>query len=354
MRKQFLLLPGFLALLLFGACRKETSPAQQHPAHAEAIARVNGWLDARQAESNEPQSRTLQALRDKLELSALWFEELDHGEKLIIVPVKPGLETLYKTGKQPVNLLLLIRNEAGAIRKGNIVQYVADNGQAGIPPHTFFKFYNEEPLETDAVFSFLTLTGQLVYEIKYKDGKAYSFGIASPRAAGTAVTGPIPDPIGPPPVCIDWFLVTTYYYADGTTEQTEEYLYTTCESGGGGGGGSSSENEPELEELVGPAQIDWIVSESPTWRVWSIELLSGIKVPGEAAGGHFTSVSNKKTLLEGSNYNWTEGNANISIHPVTPQIAVSSVSGLVSANNGSWNQFVPSRHRIFVFSKVFK
>lgn len=329
MRKQ-LLLPGLLAILLFTGCRKETPSFQQDAVHSEAISKVNTWLDKQSATGNGMQARSIQALRDKLEFTGLWFEELNQGEKLIVVPVGTGLETLYNKGKHPVNVLLLIQNTAGAIRKGNIVQYLPENGASGIARNTFFRFYNDKPLETDATFSFLTLTGRLLYEMKYKDGKMNSFGMATPKNAGTAVTGPVQDPIGPAPVCTDWYLVTTYFYADGTTEQTEEYLYTTCEAGGGGGGGNGNGNDNEAPVFLS-AQKDWRVAQNTygLWFVVSNEQFNGVKVPGELGGGHFTGMAHlTSAIISISNdYTWQELGATASFNAT---IATSTVSGKVT------------------------
>lgn len=346
MRKQFLL-PGFLAILLFfTTCRKDNSSSKQD-LHAETVAKIDHWLDAQVSASNEAAANLVQKLKDQLDLTGLRFETLNRGEQLIIIPVRPGFQTLYRAVGQPVNVLLLILDNTAAIRKGNIVQYRAENGQAVIPSGTFFKFYNNQPLEADAAFSFLSLTGRLLHEIGYKEGNVNSFGMATARAVATAVNGPVQDPIGPAPVCTDWYLVTTYYYADGSTEQTEEFLYTTCESGGGGGG-NGSENE---EAMLLSAQADWIVAESQVWKVWSTEQFTGVKVPGELGGGHFKSITHSNVVINARAFNWTLSGAVVSLS--TPQIATSGVSGIVRANDGSYSEFIPTKYQIFTFSQIF-
>lgn len=331
MRKQTFLLPGLLLLAAcFFGCKKESSQTI-NPLLSQTIDKINTWLDAQTSATDENKNDRLQALRDKLEFTGLRFEELNRGEKLIVVPVKAGLETLYNKGKHPATVLLLVQNAAGIIQKGEIIQYLSENGREGvdIPANTFYKFYHSEKLPIDGRFSFLNLTGRLLYEIGFKNGRVKSFGVVRSGTSTTAVNGPPQDPIGPAPVCIDWYLVTTYYYADGTTEQTEDYLYTTCENSSGGGGGNG--NEDEDLSLVETKPKDWIVEQSSYgfWFIISIEEFTAVKIPTRRDGGYFIRATHKRSdiVAVSPEYTWQEYTA---IVDFAGPAAKSKVSGKVT------------------------
>lgn len=266
MRKQissFAFLFLFATVIFFNSCKKQDSPNFTDKA---AIAKVSSWLGNQKSTATESNSLKIQQLEDKLDYAHLYFEKFRDDESFIVVPVKEGLETMNNKDKHPVSALLLIENQSGKIRRGNIVQYIPEQrpASAGIPKNSLFKIFDAEKFDVNAQFSFLTITDRLVYEVKYKDSNIVSSGVARAGRSATSFTinTPPQDPIGPPPLCngTDWYLVTTYYYEDGSTSQTEEFLYNTCEpiSGGSGGGGNGNDTEFEYE-MWKYADLTWDV-----------------------------------------------------------------------------------------------
>jgi hypothetical protein len=336
----------FVSTLFFTTCKKQDSPLHDQP----ITAKVNAWLNGQKSGTDENRNTSIQKLADKLDYTHLRFEELREGERFIVVPIKEGLETINNAGRHPVSALLLIENKSGTIRRGNIVQYIPAKVQpdAGIPVNSFFKIFNAGLPDEDAQFCFLTITGRLLYQVNYKDGRQYSTGVT--QAGATIVNSPPQALISPAPVCTDWYLVTTYYYADGSTEQTEQYLYTTCEPGSGGG----EANDIEYEfATVKP--VNWNVARNPkgvTGEIKSFERIKGKRVPSEPLGGHFISIVHQGSecnfcaTMEPSNI-WIEEFNTVSI--VSPHKATSYVAGML---NYDGDRYYPSNRQVWSFSEI--
>jgi hypothetical protein len=203
-------------------------------------------------------------------------------------------------------------SQQGLITKGNIIQFIAEPGKSrSIPENSFSKIFNYQKLDCDGQFAVLSLSDKFLYQMKYEDGSLHSVGVAEPKKHSTAANGPDPDPIGPAPICTDWYLVTTYYYLDGTTEQTEQYLYTTCESSGGGGGSGGGSNDIEYEyEAI--QEKTWKVYTFPDgiYSVNSLERIKGKKVIGNPDGGYFTGISHMADGCNASNGVWVASDWN--------------------------------------------
>ncbi|MEI9944859.1 MAG: hypothetical protein WDN26_11625 [Chitinophagaceae bacterium] len=232
--------------------------------------------------------------------------------------------------KHSVNALLLIETSSGNIRKGNIVQYIPDQEQAtSIQKNSFSKIFNGENFDLDAQFSFLTILDKLSYQVKYKDGYMQSSGIVKPGSSVVPNTPP-QDPIGPAPVCTDWYLVTTYYYLDGSTSQTEDYVFTTCEpSGGGGGGGGDGNGNDGTVSLP----IEWWPAEAAIWALKSSEFVTGEKNASEPGGGHFTGIVHQgEQLITGSGIaTWEKLSANA--WKFSTSLVKANVNGKVTFTN---------------------
>ena len=216
------------------------------------------------------------------------------------MPINEKFKALKIVDKSSIPNLVLVLNRAGDIRKGNVVLFRPDNQPlcAEVPDNTFHDILNKGTVTTNGLFQFLGVAGQWKYQLDYKNGKLYSFGLVEQKDKPVNAAGRI-DEI----VCIDWYLVTTYYYEDGTTSQTSEYLGTTCNGECGNPmyqslcpDGSSSSNDYEYETARDRA---WHVASTigdslnPTgagYGINAIERFRGKRISSEPQGGHFTSI----------------------------------------------------------------
>jgi hypothetical protein len=296
--KNFILSPGMFFLLIiflvFNSCKKDAS--KKH-VDKETVAKVNSWLNNQKPISQPNKSANVDLLGNNLDFSNLRSEELNNGEQFLIIPLKKNFQTIKNIDKNSIPELVLILDRTGSIRKGNIVLYIPENNQSRkeVPDNAFNKIFNDKSPDGNGQFRFLSVTGRRLYQLDYKDGRLYSWGIIQSKTNGnnTVNGGTTTNSV----TCIDWYLVTTYYYPDGTTQQTSDYVGTTCygcdneeiESfcPDGGTGGNQETNEP-----VGPKQLSWVVKEAQNgwWYVSSAEEVSGMKTD-PIGGGYFTSIT---------------------------------------------------------------
>jgi hypothetical protein len=147
-------------------------------------------LNNEKSKATKDRPAKIQSLQDNLVFSGLRFEELNEGERLILIPVGKYFKSVNNKDNNPFNYLLLILDKTNNIRKGNIVQYVTPDGKTAtaVPTNTFYKFYNLKILGCDGKFTFLTITDDLLYEMKYEKGslKTYSEVNQKQNASGKA------------------------------------------------------------------------------------------------------------------------------------------------------------------------
>lgn len=357
MRKHSFFLPVALlaTALFFTACNKQD--AESKPGSLDnplMTSKVHAWLDSKQS-ANAPRNERVRTIRENLDFSQLFTEELNEKEKLIVIPIKSGFVANTNKADRPVNYLVLVMDKGGDINKGNLVQYIPENKQAGTPlPHdAFFLLYNAEDVTTDGRFVLLSIFDRFLFEASYKDGQRVSFAEMRPKdkqrntAAKEAKT------------CIDWYLITTYYYLDGTREIREEYLYTTCSDSScqpnelcdefeGGTGGA---NFVDYQYEVGKTK-EWTVFTNPVsgiGEVKSIERLKGRRVSTEPEGGHFTGIRHYWSSCNFC-YNeddvWLEQDNQVS---AAGQTATSYTSGRLQFNG---NAYYPFNTKSWSFSEV--
>lgn len=302
-------------LVFLNGCQKEKSSGHSSPEN-QSGKKVNAWLDSN-ISGNTLRNERIKALKDNLDISKLSVEDLDQGEKMIIVPLKRGFVSNINKETDPINNLLLFVDKNGSIRKGNIVQYIPDTGgsHSSVPANTFYAIFNDKPVEASGRYTYLSIFDKFQYEMQYQNGSVLSFGIMKSKDK---------EPGGSDrenQLCIDWYLITTYYYADGTTHTDEEFIGTSCygsclpgelcdeldptEVGGNGG----SDGIVDVSKAV-----NWVVAESEglTWHVKSYETLYGIKIPNEQS--KFTNITHVtstlfNTLGSGTTAIWQQLNA---------------------------------------------
>jgi len=175
---------------------------------------------------------------------------------------------------------------------------------------------------------------------------SYSFAQSKPKGKIANIDQ---DPIGPAPICTDWYLVTI----DLNTGEviSEEYLFTTCESSGGGGGGSGG--NPEEPPVGLTTQVDWTVVQNTSglWKIVSTERISGIKDASWPGGGHFTAITHlSSALIATSEHQWVESNT-VTVGNDGGAV-YSYISGVITFPNTS-QKFVPTTSHGWTFPEVF-
>ena len=255
MRKTFLL-PSMLwaAMFLFFSCQKEKKSIDQNS--SELQSKINLWLDEQNITSNITKRNNIQSLKINLELSKVRFERLGQNEQFLVVPI---LEEYKKTGKfeknSIINLLLVI-DELGNIKRGNISEFIPESSSRmdKLPSNTFYSLYNNYDLEFDGTFRFLSVTGRWLHQFGMKNGKLSSIGIVKSK-----IDAPNTVSVSRVNTCTVYWWVTEYFNSDGEIIRvTEQYIGMVCTNDdcadpnnamlcpdgvGGSGGGTGGESE---------------------------------------------------------------------------------------------------------------
>ena len=247
-------------------------------------------------------------------MGSLWMEELRRGEKFVIVPVRKTFASKHNVGKALSTYCLFILNKEGELRKGNIVQYLSEDGKGKpLPANSFYRIYNFRDMEANGKFVYLSVADHLQYQYTYKEGKLWAYGeVQKGKGNNTATTQRTAG-------CIDWYEVTTYYYPDESNYTEEYYLYTTCGScdpnqpqacpeefdpeGIGGGGGGGGDSEPE--EATAFTTSDWIYAINPGYN-WAVAPTEGFTGKKRRTSGYFTSFTHVEDgfMSIAPNYSW--------------------------------------------------
>ena len=283
----------FLYALVLNSCKKEHAP---NTASNEIAAKIQTWLNIQKSSSRQDINQKIDSLATCLNFSALYYEELNLGEKFIVVPVSNAFKTAYTKQSSIITSLVLILDSLGNIRKGNIVLFMPESEQSSgrLPKNCFYQIFNHQKVTNNDQFTFLGITGSYKNAIRYKNGRLYSFSQMKAKTPEAGNTGKVAVS-----VCTDWYLVTTYYYEDGSTSTTEEYVGTTCgdslppDDGGGSGSTSSTEYIQAVSKIE-----PWVVAQSKYgyWYVKSFEKLEGIKDTTRTRG-HFTSITHQSSTV---------------------------------------------------------
>ena len=255
MRKTFLLQPMMLAaMLMLFSCHKEKRSIDQNSLGLES--KINLWIDKQNATSNIIKKNNIESLKLNLEFSKARFEKLGQKEQFLIVPIAEEYKKTGKFDKNSIMNLLLVVDQMGNIKRGNISEFMLEsNSQIDkLPSNTFFNLYNNQDLEFDGTFRFLSVTGRWLHQFGVKNGKLSSMGIvkSKPNSSNGVASGRIGS-------CIVWHWVTIYYNSDGEIiNETWQYIGMTCSNDqcsdpnnamlcpdgvGGSGGGTGGEEE---------------------------------------------------------------------------------------------------------------
>lgn len=288
MRKRFLYFT--LLVLLAGwqaGCGKNELPPPNNPVQTGnpgLIKKVNDWLDAASRTVTKPDSRErFNQLRLHLEMDKIYTEKRFDDENLIVVPVGKGFIPTRNAADHPLHCLLFKLTPEGEIRQGHLVQYLPAAGVSlsSIPQGTFTNYYNDGKMP-DCGITFMTTTGNYLYESMFRKGKLWQFRSLYDPQYATRNNQAEDD-------CIDWYLQT---FINGVLV-TEEYLFSTCGPyvEEGSTGGSSGGEEPEALR-----QVSWTVVSNPhpgennVGEIKSYEWIRGRRNSSEPQGGHFTRI----------------------------------------------------------------
>lgn len=185
------------------------------------VEKVNNWLDQQEGKFSGDRPSQVNMLQQNLDFGALEIQELYAGEKLIVVPVRTGFVTETNKQLNPVQYALFILDAKQSIRKGNIVQFVADATypSKNLPANFFHNYYNLKETGISGKIAFLNVAGDFQYETKYAKGNVISNSVIQ-RKANTVSTGggPVTE------ACYDVWYVT--WYTNGTSNW--EYLFSFC------------------------------------------------------------------------------------------------------------------------------
>jgi len=209
-------------------------------------------------------------------------------ENFIIVPLDkrmPLTNNIRTDLNEPLRYLLLVENEEGRIRSGDIILfYPADSLLNGLPNNSFHDFFIKQSINVGGTFCKISLNEIRQYEMDFGNGGLpIEFRLWYGRPT---ITEPVPDQ----PYCIDWYLTTTIYYSDGTVQVFEEFLYTQCyDEASGGVSDLPNYSDPEYKEI----EIEYEVASRnqgyENWKMYATYKFFGWSYPGNSASNSFDS-----------------------------------------------------------------
>ena len=141
------------------SCQKENSRKVAEP--DQAVQKIMAWVNGQKSGKTEVGIKKIQLLINALNLSKITTEQLPENERMFIIPLDKSFKTKYNKGEISINVLCIIENKIGEIKRGHIVQFVPAQGKNmnEISQNTFHNIYNNEKLSDDGCFSFLSLLG---------------------------------------------------------------------------------------------------------------------------------------------------------------------------------------------------
>jgi hypothetical protein len=267
------------------------------------VEQISEWLDEQKSEVTPIKNSIIDSLKSSSIFEQMWVEELNEEENLIIVPLSSDFQSQHNAQYGPKNYLLFIEDEEGKIRKGNIIQYLPENGNAfpDLPVSSFHDFYNHKDLEADGKYVFLSLADVFQLDFEIDGGKMVQARIIDRNSEGLD------------PNCTHWYLVTpTFFYEDGQLVNIEydiEDLGISCSSCPpnqlcdelDGSGVLVGSNGPSLPQTpIETEAVEWVVAAGPGWSVHSFETLKG-RPSANYIPAKFTSIIHDNIAVVSSN-----------------------------------------------------
>ena len=180
------------------------------------VEQIFEWLDEQKSAVTPIKNSIIDSLKSSSIFEQMWVEELNEEENLIIVPLSSDFHSQHNAQYGPKNYLLFIEDVDGKIRKGNIIQYLPENGNAfpDLPVSSFHNLYNHEDLEADGKYVFLSMADVFEYDFTYHDGELTQYNYVEQERIDLT--------------CTHWWLVHIDFFADGHTETDITDLGETC------------------------------------------------------------------------------------------------------------------------------
>jgi len=332
MRKKPLLQPLLAAmLLLLFSCRKDQQVESNQPSsNDQIISKVKLWLETEKSKLYANKTANVDVLKKYLDYSNLRIEDSDNGEQIVSIPITKK----FNNDQNSIPSLVLLLNNAGNIRRGNVVLFKpkVNGAYTTIPDKVLPGIYSTSEVKVDGQFRFLNIAGHWVYQLDYENGRLNSSGLIKTKEDATGVGRTNSD-------CLDWYLVTNWYDWEGNyVGQTHEYVGTTCPGSCG-----DPMNQTLCPDYEDPGNDDfyefararyhtWTVANSVTSAqlyVGSTELIKGKVLAGSPNGGYFTHISHNNDFCSGCNANNVNGvwvPSNISVN-YSQNAASSSIQG---------------------------
>lgn len=280
------------------------------------VEKVNNWLDQQEGKFSGDRPSQVNMLQQNLDFGALEIQELYAGEKLIVVPVRTGFVTETNKQLNPVQYALFILDAKQSIRKGNIVQFVADATypSKNLPANFFHNYYNLKEISISGKIAFLNVAGDFQYETKYDKGKLVHHTVLEYKKRGST-SGPAIEA-----ECYDVWLIQIF--PDGSY-QIIQFLYSFCIGGTGGGGNGEQPCRGTVNVSGRGLQVEcggggsgpgggatFAVTKLMTWEAYREVManapalifaqiqLWGVRDSNEPQGGHFTNAFSHDTYTE--------------------------------------------------------
>lgn|GEM_PF-2851618 len=267
------------------------------------VEQIFDWLDEQKTEVTPIKNSIIDSLKSSSIFEQMWVEELNEEENLIIVPLSSDFHSQHNAQYGPKNYLLFIEDVDGKIRKGNIIQYLPENGNAfpDLPVSSFHDFYNHKDLEADGKYVFLSVADVFQFDFEIDGGKMMQMRSIDRNSEGQNL------------YCSQWYLITTtFYYVDGELVNIEENIEdlgiscSTCHPNQlcdelDGSGVSVGSNGPSLPQPpIETEAVEWIVAAGPGWSVHSFETLKG-RPSANYIPAKFTSITHNNIDVVSSN-----------------------------------------------------
>jgi hypothetical protein len=221
-----------------------------------------------------------------LDFAAARFFQKDESEKIYYVPPK--------NNSSLDQALIIFCNEDGTYRRASRLRYSFGSNKK-LPDFSakdFYYLFSGDIKSKKGAYTFSTLEDVFLNRITINENRAFAYSSLKknddmqPENSTSTENS-----------CTDWYLITTITNPDGTIEQTEQYLYTTCGDGCIINGLVQTECitntgyvYPDNPEPVSKPK-NWTVASGQVWRVYSDDILIGLRIANFPGGGQFTSVS---------------------------------------------------------------
>lgn len=241
---------------------------------------------------------------------AMYVEQLNDREKLLIVPMRESYENIHTNSKatKPLQYLLITQNDKGQIRRSDIMLfYPKDATLKVLPKNSFHDFFYFEQVSVDGTMAMLSLDERFRYEMKFEEGEKVSFKNWQTKDDDLTVSRTGSN-------CTYWYLVTTYYENNVIVNQTWEYIGETCVNpcsegsncetvdylpeGEGGGG------EPSIPVAVAVSRNFLVYAYHQgfeNWDIVSFHNISGFRDDDQPANNTITSIN--YVVTGGTDYN---------------------------------------------------